>query len=103
MGQREPFTAVSLGDTPRANATSPTDVDRFPWADPGDFDYSVCSRVLQTIPGTLSKRAEFGYAVQATGQSGEDAARGRAGGEWIALLCSEVTPKSWTLLHPRSS
>ena len=76
------------GGYPLANATSPTDVDRFPWADPGDFDYSVCSRMLQAVPDTFSKRVEFGYAVQAPGQSREDAARGRAGGEWIALLCS---------------
>jgi uroporphyrinogen decarboxylase len=82
----------SRGDFPLAGA-SISDIERFDWPDPEDFDYAVTAEALESVTDH-ARFVRSVYAVQHEGLSRVEAARGgghqlpmRVGG-WLPLICT---------------
>ena len=70
---------------PLAAATSPADVEKFPWPDPEAFSYEVAAGILRKIPAEKARRIDGKYGIAREGLSLEQAA---GGGPWLPLLCN---------------
>ena len=68
-----------------ADAQSVSDVERFNWPDPGDFDFDAAASALSRFPSDKARWVKAQYAVQPDGIDRVNAARG--GGRWLPLLC----------------
>jgi uroporphyrinogen decarboxylase len=68
------------------NAETISEIEKFPWPNPDDFDYTVVANVLRGLPEEKAKCVKIQFAVAQAGASHEMASRG--GGQWVPLLCS---------------
>ncbi|MFC2016867.1 uroporphyrinogen decarboxylase family protein [Chloroflexota bacterium] len=81
------------GYHPLAGATSVSDIERFAWPDPDDFDYETAGKVLRTVPDT-ARFIGITHSNLGEGITNEDAARGKSPvismkhAAWLALLCT---------------
>ena len=70
---------------PLAAATSPSDVEKFAWPSPDDFDYEVAATLLARIPADKARRVDGKYGIAKEVLTHEQAA---GGGPWLPLICN---------------
>jgi len=86
MGAAGAGYGAGRGSFPLAGATTVAEIERYPWPDPGDFDYGAAADVLRSIPDNTARCARMLYALPRPGVP--HAAIARGGGIWMPLLCS---------------
>jgi uroporphyrinogen decarboxylase len=73
------------GGFPLAEASTVADIERFPWPDPSQFDYSAAARVLHGVSGGQALRIDMKYGIARADKTLEECSQS---GPWVPLLCS---------------
>ena len=71
-----------------SNINSFSDINKFEWPSPDNFDFEVVTVALKSLPDDKAKLIRMAYAADTPGQNRKEASRAPRAGGWLPLLCT---------------